>query len=202
MFKIIGADGKEYGPISLEQLRQWMSEGRVNLQTKVLPEGSAEWITVSQVSELAGSVPPPPSPLPGYGSPVGVDQVAAGEAVKGPAIGLIVTAILGFIAQIAGIVMSLLPKPAQTFPAGSPEAMIHSFSGSIGVITSIVGIIAAIVILIGAMKMKNLESHGWAVAVSVIALLPCVSPCCLVGLPIGIWALVVLNKPEVKAAFH
>jgi hypothetical protein len=31
---------------------------------------------------------------------------------------------------------------------------------------------------------------------------PCISPCCLVGLPIGIWALVVLNKPEVKSSFH
>jgi hypothetical protein len=29
-----------------------------------------------------------------------------------------------------------------------------------------------------------------------------VSPCCFIGLPIGIWALIVLAKPEVKAAFH
>ena len=33
-------------------------------------------------------------------------------------------------------------------------------------------------------------------------MVPCISPCCLVGLPIGIWALVVLNKPEVKGSFH
>jgi hypothetical protein len=32
-------------------------------------------------------------------------------------------------------------------------------------------------------------------------MIPCISPCCLLGLPIGIWALVVLLKPEVKAAF-
>ena len=35
MYKIIGADLKEYGPVSVEQLRQWISEGRVNAQTKV-----------------------------------------------------------------------------------------------------------------------------------------------------------------------
>ena len=40
MYKIIGADGKEYGPITSEQLRQWMAEGRANLQTRVLPEGA------------------------------------------------------------------------------------------------------------------------------------------------------------------
>ena len=37
---------------------------------------------------------------------------------------------------------------------------------------------------------------------AVVALLPCVSPCCLVGLPIGIWALTTMNKPEVKDAFR
>ena len=29
MYKIIGQDGKEYGPITAEQLRQWISENRV-----------------------------------------------------------------------------------------------------------------------------------------------------------------------------
>ena len=52
------------------------------------------------------------------------------------------------------------------------------------------------------MKMKKLESYGWAMTASILALAPCISPCCLVGLPIGIWALVVLAKPEVKSAFH
>jgi hypothetical protein len=50
--------------------------------------------------------------------------------------------------------------------------------------------------------MKKLESYGLAMAASIIAMIPCVSPCCLLGLPIGIWALVVLMKPEVKSAFH
>ncbi len=52
------------------------------------------------------------------------------------------------------------------------------------------------------MKMKKLESYGLAMAASIIAMIPCLSPCCLIGLPIGIWALVVLSKPEVKSAFH
>jgi hypothetical protein len=32
-------------------------------------------------------------------------------------------------------------------------------------------------------------------------MVPGLSPCCLLGLPIGIWAAVVLNKAEVKSAF-
>jgi hypothetical protein len=43
MYKIIGADLKEYGPVSAEQLRQWMAEGRVNGQTKVQAADATEW---------------------------------------------------------------------------------------------------------------------------------------------------------------
>ena len=39
MYKIIGADGKEYGPIAADALKKWIAEGRVNAQTKILPEG-------------------------------------------------------------------------------------------------------------------------------------------------------------------
>jgi hypothetical protein len=63
MYKIIGADGNEYGPISADQLRQWIAEGRANAQTKVQPEGSTEWKTLGTLAEFAdvfaGTTPPP-----------------------------------------------------------------------------------------------------------------------------------------------
>jgi hypothetical protein len=65
-FKIIGADQKEYGPVSLEDLRRWITEGRANAQTRVQPEGSTEWITLGQVAEVADLfvvAPPAPPPL-------------------------------------------------------------------------------------------------------------------------------------------
>jgi hypothetical protein len=34
-----------------------------------------------------------------------------------------------------------------------------------------------------------------------LGLIPCFCPSCFVGIPVGIWSLVVLMKPEVKAAF-
>lgn len=68
MYKIIGADGKEYGPVSVEQLRQWLTEGRVNKQTRVQAEGSSDWTPLGEVSELASVLPPPPtlSAPPGF----------------------------------------------------------------------------------------------------------------------------------------
>ena len=65
----------------------------------------------------------------------------------------------------------------------------------------IVGIIVGIVVLVGAMKMRKLQSYNFAMTAAIISMIPCVSPCCLLGLPFGIWALIVLLKPEVKAAF-
>jgi hypothetical protein len=60
MYRIIGADGREYGPISAEQLRAWMAEGRVNHQTRIRAEDSADWKTVADLPEF--STPPPIHP--------------------------------------------------------------------------------------------------------------------------------------------
>ncbi|HUJ11174.1 MAG TPA: GYF domain-containing protein [Verrucomicrobiae bacterium] len=67
MYKIIGGDGKEYGPVTAEQLRQWIVEGRANAQTKVQAEGSTEWKTLAEFPEFSGvsgtgtNLPPPPN---------------------------------------------------------------------------------------------------------------------------------------------
>jgi len=53
MYKIIGADGREYGPVTAEQLRRWVAEGRVNAQTQVRPEGSTEWQSIGIRPEFA-----------------------------------------------------------------------------------------------------------------------------------------------------
>jgi len=53
----------------------------------------------------------------------------------------------------------------------------------------------------GGLKMKKLENYGSVMTACILALLPC-GNCCCIGLPLGIWALVVLNRPEVKDAFR
>jgi hypothetical protein len=66
MYKIIGADQKEYGPVSADQLRQWVGEGRVNGQTRVQAADATDWKAMSDVPEFAGLFPPPsrtPAPV-------------------------------------------------------------------------------------------------------------------------------------------
>jgi hypothetical protein len=49
-------------------------------------------------------------------------------------------------------------------------------------------------------QMRQLQSWGLSVAGTVAAMLPC-SICCILGLPMGIWALIVLLDNEVKQRF-
>ena len=54
--------------------------------------------------------------------------------------------------------------------------------------------------LVAARRMRNLELYSLAVTGAILALLPW-SPAWLIGLPAGVWALLVLRIPAVKAAF-
>ena len=74
------------------------------------------------------------------------------------------------------------------------------FSGPGGLAIGAVGLIVGAVVLLGGLKMKNLSSRGMALTGTISALIPCVSPCCI-GIPLGVWSLIVLSKPEVKNAF-
>ncbi len=58
MFKIRGADGKEYGPVAVEQLRQWVREGRAGGQTQVCPDGAAAWVALSSLPEFSAEFQP------------------------------------------------------------------------------------------------------------------------------------------------
>ena len=198
MYKIIGADGKEYGPITTDQLRQWMAEGRANPQTRVLPEGATEWKTVGELPEFAAAAPT----ITPFTTGIPTPAPAAAEMVNGPAVGLIVTAILGAVAQVVSLILNLVGASSMAHRGMSQPAWANMFSGAVGMAAAVIGILVSGLILMGALKMKKLESYGLAMTASIIAMVPCFSPCCLLGLPIGIWALVVLSKPEVKSAFH
>jgi uncharacterized membrane protein len=72
MYKIIGADKKEYGPVSAEQLCDWIQQGRVSAQTLVQAEGQTDWRPVIAFPEfaeaLAAKSPSTPPPLAAGGT--------------------------------------------------------------------------------------------------------------------------------------
>ncbi|HEY3756378.1 MAG TPA: RDD family protein [Opitutaceae bacterium] len=80
MFTIIGGDGREYGPASAEQIRQWIAAGRANLDTRVKQAGFDEWKPLAEFPEIVTSPtlePPPISPAPGSPIPMGFNRPLA-----------------------------------------------------------------------------------------------------------------------------
>jgi hypothetical protein len=75
-------------------------------------------------------------------------------------------------------------------------------TGPVANAVSIFAVLLVLVMMAGAWQMRSLKNWPLAVAACVIGLLPCGQGCCCaVTLPVSIWALVLLTKPEVRAQF-
>lgn len=86
-YRIIGADGKTYGPVELEQIRQWLVEGRADSRTPVCAEGAGSWTYLGSLPELAAqfaSRPPAIGPVtPGTTSARGTNGFATAGLICG-----------------------------------------------------------------------------------------------------------------------
>lgn len=51
-YKLIGTDGNEYGPVTLEQARDWAKEGRLAGSTQVLRSDLNAWSSAAALPEL------------------------------------------------------------------------------------------------------------------------------------------------------
>jgi serine/threonine protein kinase len=138
----------------------------------------------TDLESISQSAPPPSSPAGG--------SRISGEtrrAVRNPAIGLLGTAAFNWVGSVIAILMLAY------FAVGPEEGPAVEFA-------PIALLIFAVSMLMfwGAYKMMRLQSYPLAVTASVLAMV--VTPGNLVGLPLGVWALVVLLRPEVKSAFQ
>ena len=125
--------------------------------------------------------------------------------IKAPAIGLIVAGALNIIYGLYVVGSSILQIQQgvlnQSFANEANKTGFYvGFLGVTGL--AIVNLVLAPIIIAGAVSMMNSKRYGLAKTAAIIAVIPFVSCCLLVGIPFGIWALIVLGKPEVKAAFN
>jgi hypothetical protein len=138
--------------------------------------------------------------------------------VQVPAIGLILVAIFGFLAIPINLVQ--LGSIDASFDAeikkmeNNPQFTADQKKQQKELMTKIrdwtkmgilpyLGIIglASLVTLLGGIKLMKLSSPGLVMFGSILSMIPCTSGCCMLGLVFGIWAIVVMGKPEVKAGF-
>src|SRR5579862_5411522 len=119
MYFIIGGDGRQYGPISEADIRKWIAEGRLNQESQARAESETEFRALATFPEFA--VPLGIAP-PGIAPPLGTVPVA-GDAARRltiPAIGLMITAILGMLLDILDLFLPST-KLMQSFLAGMQQ---------------------------------------------------------------------------------
>ena len=82
-YKILGTDGKEYGPATLEQLQRWLKEGRVTAATQVIRSDTNAWHPAANYTELglAASSPAGSAAIPATGPSATVAE-PAGELAE------------------------------------------------------------------------------------------------------------------------
>ncbi len=115
-----------------------------------------------------------------------------------PAVGLLVAGIINCLAVAGALVKTVVWLVQKGF---APQGSIFGFMPNAMELLAVgVMVVHAIVVTSGAWNLMQLRSRRLAVWGSVLAMLP-FFPGAVVGLPMGIWALVKLRKRDVKAAF-
>jgi hypothetical protein len=164
-YTVLGTDGNQYGPITIDQFRAWAREGRVAGETQVWRSDQPAWTTASTLPELG--IAATPAAAPAQSEPQVADPELAQRMKSGA----------GWFYWIAGfsIVNSILIHTGQEwgFALGLGisailDGMASAFGGAAKIIAIALNVLAAgIVILFGFFASKG---HGWAFIIGMILL--------------------------------
>ena len=91
------------------------------------------------------------------------------------------------------------PGPGMRVPANEAEKTAQVAGG---LAASVVLMVMNTVVIVGAWNLQNLKKRSTAMTGAIICCIPCCSPCVILGIPFGIWALVLLNSPDIKPHFE
>jgi hypothetical protein len=159
MYTIIGADGREYGPVSLDQLHQWIAEGRANSQTKVRPEGATDWKPISEISELSTVLPVQPASVPSGPAPYSTarppktNQMAMAGLILGILSVTLACCCYGLPFNIAGIICSIIALSQLSKDSITQEGKGYAIAG---LILSIFSMLIAGLLLIFSLTSSDL----------------------------------------------
>jgi hypothetical protein len=119
MYKIIGTDRKEYGPVTADQIRQWIASGRCDASTIIRVDGTKAWkplILFKEFDSALGDAPKPSTATPSTASSPGFAPASslANEPMtksKWPTILAIVAAVvIGGFLVFGALTVLLIPS--------------------------------------------------------------------------------------------
>ncbi len=185
-------------------------------------EGEEVWQPLGQLSEFADALNGAAAAPVGASIPNlpqgGVYQASASgsasrEAIlsqtKPAGICLIVFgALMALLAVVNVITQAISGGQTQQLPPEAPEWMKQAMKWQTDMPAAVQYGLAAISVLIfalvilGGVKMLQLRARGLVMTAAVLVMIPCfTSCCCFLGLPLGIWVIVLINRPEVRNQF-
>ncbi len=127
-----------------------------------------------------------------------------------PAVFLYIVAGLSVANHVGGMVMAGMGFNLNPFvnPMENPnldpqvrenQRMANQIGGFIG---SAIGLLADFLVILGAISLQRLRNFPLAMTGMIVSLIPCLSPCLVMGMPFGLWGLVVLFSNEVREEFQ
>ena len=123
------------------------------------------------------------------------DREAAKARVNGPALGLIAAGVISVINAIGGFVVS------ENMDSALYGGISEEWVGAINIGSLILSLVVGGLILFGGLKMRRLENYVLSLVAAILAMIPCACPGCMIILPLGVWAMIVLLDDNVRRSF-
>lgn len=125
---------------------------------------------------------------------------SAAERTLGPAIGLYVTGGLWLLYMLFNVTVNFATADGPIFTP--PQKLDPTIAAILFYGVLILLPLMTLVIVVGAFCLQMHRTYVMAMTACVLASIPCLSPGCILGMPFGIWGLVVLNQDDVKRSFQ
>jgi tRNA A-37 threonylcarbamoyl transferase component Bud32 len=113
-----------------------------------------------------------------------------------PAVGLLIAGVVDCLSSAGAVVGTIILLVQKGFSG----RFLGFLPGSAQLVIVVAVAARAVIVVSGAWNLMQLRSRRTAIVGSVLAMLP-FSPGAIIGLPMGIWALMVMARKRVKAAF-
>ncbi len=134
-----------------------------------------------------------------YATPASILDIERREvirALRGPSMGLLVLSVTWGGFALFGIVVLTALTILWFVRKGEFQLFL-----SLDELPQLLTMLPSLFIAYGAWCMRSSRRYGVSVAAAIVACLPFLSPWIFLGIPFGIWALVLLRRQDVREAF-
>ena len=128
------------------------------------------------------------------------DYLVVKSMLRPPAISLIVLSALAIVLDLCVLTHAIVGDAPKMLRDEGPD------KGRELIVTNLVAngllIVIHAIVLYGSLQMLKVRSYASAMTAAIVSLFPFCSPVVLVGVPFGVWALLVLGRDGVKGTFR